>query len=105
MTDIVVTLPRQYGLDHLHDKNQACFEGLTTWWDFARLPKKLESTDKVFVVFDGEVLQYFTILEINKEEKKVYFEEVREIKPIQMKGFQGFRYRKFEYEEASSKED
>ena len=97
--DIVVTLPKYYGYDHLLHKNLACQHGLTTWWKMKRLPKKLNFESKIFIVFNGEIEQYFTILDINENKNKIYLDKFRNIKIIKMKGFQGFRYRKFEFQE------
>lgn len=97
MMDIVVTLPvDRGGLFHLHEKME-----VPSYWSMKRKPKSLTSDSKVFVCTEGKVHLYFEINECLWEDGKfiIYFGDWIEIKPIRMKGFQGFRYRKFNFEE------
>lgn len=72
------------------------------YWNFPRLPKRLEQGDKVYFATKGLIRGFFIINDINKE--RLYFAEVPEnniiwnknswvdIKPIPTKSFQGFKY-------------
>ena len=98
--DIVVTLPvDRGGLFHLHEKQE-----VPSYWSMKRQPKNLTPNDNVFICTEGQVHLYFEIDEFGWEDGEfiIYFDIWTEIKPIPMKGFQGFRYRKFDYEELSS---
>lgn len=123
--DIVVTLPKG-DLNHLNEKILAAEEERIVWWDMKREPKQF-SSERVFVVCAGKVRGYFTVdyiihnydytaayaapkisifrqeyhkIPIDDEvEIRIFFDEWVPINPIEMKGFQGFRYRKFDYKE------
>ena len=97
--DIVVTLPKKYGYDHLLEKIYAANEGLVVWWNMSRIPKELKEGEKLFVVFDGKIEGYFEVFEI--QETAIDLTTYQEIKSIKMKGFRGFRYRKFVFEEVA----
>lgn len=97
--DIVVTLPKEEGIDHLMEKILE-----ESYWEMKRLPKNFDQEmDKVFILTEGKVRGFFTVHNVEYyEEEDIYnliFEEWTDIKHIPMKGFQGFRYRKFEWEE------
>jgi len=124
--DIVVTLPKG-NLDHLNEKILAAEEERLVWWDMKREPNQFSSEDKVFIVCAGKLHGYFTVdytihnydytaayvapkISIfrqeyhripidDKIEFRIFFDEWFPVKPIEMRGFQGFRYRKFEWEE------
>jgi len=108
MTDIVVTLPKKEGgFDHLHEKIHTIEnEEELAYWHMKRFPKKFQHPfEKMFVCADGIVRGFFTIdhveyEEINEYDKPyiIWLKEWTPIKPIKMKGFRGFRYRKFKWE-------
>ena len=126
MTDIVVTLPKG-NMGHLYEKIDATKEDELTWWDMKRQPNRFNDDEKVFVVCAGKVRGFFTVAYIrhhfpyavpyaaqkigylheiyyeipiddDETEIRIFFDEWTAIKPIKMKGFQGFRYRKFQWE-------
>ena len=104
MTDIVVTLPvKRGGLFHLHEKSED-----PSYWSMKRKPKDFTTDDKVFICTEGVVHGYFEVFEFYQEEDPddpeygmwcISFEDGswEEIVPIPMRGFQSFRYRKFDY--------
>lgn len=124
MTDIVVTLPNS-NFDHLQEKIEA-LEDSWSWWDMGREPTKLTENDKVFVVCGRSVHGYFTISHILHEGDystakavlhstmdmiravgipmgdwiRIVFRTWQSIEEINMKGFQSFRYRKFDYKDS-----
>lgn len=128
LTDIIVTLPKG-NLFHLDEKILATEEDRITWWDMKREPKSLNTNDKVFLVCGGFVHGYFTIIKTRHNydytaayaapkisifdqpyydipieddiEFRIFFDEWFSIKLIKMKGFQGFRYRTFDYKKTT----
>lgn len=98
--DIVVTLPKTEGVEHLWEKITE-----ESYWEMKRLPKKFDQEiDKVFILTEGKVRGFFTVhnIEFHEDEDRPYriiFEEWTDIKHIPMKGFRSFRYRKFKWEE------
>jgi len=93
--DIILTMPREYGYDHLLDKIYSANHGFEVWWNMKRIPKKLEEGDRLFVVFDGRIEVKFQIETIDKENGRLYLCNAENIEPpIKMKGFRGFRYKK-----------
>ena len=98
--DIVVTLPvDRGGLFHLHEKME-----VPSYWFMKRKPKSITEDSKVFICTEGKVHCYFFIDECGWEDGEfiIYFDDWELIKPIKMKGFQGFRYRKFDFEMLSN---
>lgn len=106
MTDIVVTLPiNRGGLFHLQDKVEE-----PSFWRMKQRPKRFDDRDKVFICTEGLVRGFFEVYNIYYEDDPHYEEDYMhwliefepetwtEIKPIKMRGFQGFRYRKFKWE-------
>jgi len=99
--DIVVTLPiERGGLFHLHEKAEE-----SSYWAMKRKPKNITSESRVFICTEGKVHGYFKIEKYQWEDGEfiIYFDDESwtEIKIISMRGFQGFHYRKFDYEEES----
>lgn len=105
MTDIVVTLPRDRGgLFHLYEKSDE-----PSYWSMERKPKDFTENDSVFICCEGVVHGFFEVSEYYQEDDPddpeygkwcINFEDESwtSIIPIPMRGFQGFRYRKFKYE-------
>ena len=98
--DIVVTLPKHWGIEHLQEK----IDDIGPYWEMENQnPTKLKKGDRVFIVFDGIVRGSFLVknLEFVGNFCMIDFQggSYQAIKPIKMKGFRSFRYRKFEYEE------
>ena len=97
--DIVVTLAKK-NADHLEEKIGALNNWNEAWWIMKRIPKR--NFNIIFITCNGIINYYFTIKKkvFNPEENLyfIYFGDYQKIKPIRMKGFQGFRYRKFNYE-------
>ncbi len=98
-SDIVVTMPKSFGISYLYKKNRALIYDGTAWWNMKRIPKRINLDSKIFIVCDGEIEQYYTINDIDEFDKKIYIKSYHNIKKIKMKGFQGFRYRNFAYQE------
>lgn len=107
--DIVVTLPKKEGgFEHLHDKIHTIeHEGELAYWYMGRFPINFdEEIDKIFVCADGTIHGFFTIYNVVYEEDNEYGKPYRvclndwtTIKPIRKKGFRGFQYRKFKWEQ------
>jgi hypothetical protein len=119
--DIVVTLPKG-DRKHLQEKIDTVVEGYA-WWDLRRKPREIALDSKIFVVCKNIIEGYFTIDKLVKEfaddkyqrpkdeyrdasghlpeeiQLRIFFDEWKRVKNIRMKGFQGFKYRDFEYEE------
>jgi len=126
LTDIVVTLAIK-NKSHLQHKILAAQEDELVWWDMKREPSNFNEEDKVFIVCDGKITGFFTIAYIRHHfpyavpyaaEKigylheayykipiddeiviRIFFDNWIPINPIKMKGFQGFRYRDFQWRE------
>ena len=94
MSDIIITLPKSRGgYFHLLEKIQATQSSIIgSWWEFSRLPKKLDLTSKIYVVCEGYLRGYFTISRIDQYQNVVFLLSWQEIEPKEMKGFQGYRY-------------
>ena len=100
MTDVLVTLPiSRGGLKHLEEKILATLDySMIVFWEFNRIPKKLNAGDKLFVVCEGYVRGSFYVSGL--EEHRVILNSWKKLEPIQkMKGFQGYRYTKLVLEE------
>lgn len=97
MTDIVVTLGKN-DLEHLYEKTV----DRGSFWIMKRLPKDLTVGEKIFITCSGSILGYFDLEDIEEDEpggeNMLVFGLWHPIKRIPMKGFQGFRYRKFHYQ-------
>lgn len=103
--DIVVTLPISAGgMNHLQEKIDAC---PGAYWYLSDQPRYMGPNDKVFICCEGWVRGYFTVREAVWEENAsgwdsqfyISFEEWVSINPILTRGFPGFRYRGFDYQE------
>ena len=101
MTDIIIytteeTLNHKKGLK----KGEKHFEMF--YWSFPRLPKRLESKDKIYFATEGFIRGFFIVLDIN--ENPNYYADTpensiewrcdswKDIEPIPTKSFQGFKY-------------
>ena len=118
---IVVTMPKG-DRKHLQEKIDTIRNNGYAWWDFKRVPTKIALDSKIFVVCKNSIEGYFTIDRIfdgfivDKYQNpsgsyleetgypdedvlmRIYFLEWYPIKVIVKKGFQGFRYRDFDYQ-------
>ena len=102
--DIVVTLPKDLGVEHLWEK----IGDSAPYWEMRRFPNNFDQEkDKVFILTEGKIRGFFTVHNVEyhedyyDDEDDIYviiFEKWTDIKHIPMKGFRGFRYRKFEWE-------
>ncbi len=112
MTDVLVTLPiSRGGLEHLEEKILATLDftgelllsngySMIVFWEFNRIPKKLNAGDRLFVVCEGYVRGSFYVSGL--EEHRVILNSWKKLEPIQkMKGFQGYRYTNLVLEEAN----
>lgn len=109
--DIAVTWPKTKPFqDYLDALRFAELHSLEINYLVAQPPRKLEPGDRCYIVYDGEVRGWDTVLEVvNREDGLVkvvgkqdkYWSKgwyiVRDpkwhpISPIEMKGFRGFRY-------------
>ena len=94
--DIIVTVPKdQY--KHMEEKAWAQYEREQAYWEMGRVPKKIETGDKIFFVMDGRVSMYATIISIDADPHGDHciFDLLNfrglVAKPIH-KPFRGFRY-------------
>ncbi len=104
--DIVVTLPKKEGgFDHLCEKVHTIeHEEELAYWHMKRFPKTFdEDVDKIFICADGTIHGFFTVDNVEYDEfdevHVVWFKEWTTIKPIRKKGFRGYQYRKFKWEQ------
>ena len=98
--DIVVTFPKG-DIDHWNEKvSYSYIAEQEVWWNMRKLPNNFSIDDKLFIVMDNEVRGFFEVKKIKFGDiNKVFLKNFKSIKSIAMKGFQGFRYRRFEFEE------
>jgi hypothetical protein len=89
--DIVVTLPKG-DRKHLQEKIDTVVEGYA-WWDLRRKPRddKYQRPKDEYRDASGHLPEEIQL--------RIFFDEWKRVKNIRMKGFQGFKYRDFEYEE------
>ena len=96
MSDIIVTLPKSRGgITHLNEKLEAVYyaemgQDIIAYWEFSRMPKKLDMKSKIYVVCEGYLRGYFTISDI--EETRVILVSWNYVEQVEMVGFQGYRY-------------
>lgn len=114
--DIVVTLPKSFGLKRWIEEGDPAGEEYSGtewgWFMGGHPPKKLESGDRVYVVYDGHLIGYSPLLTIEtRTEFSVGYILNEGCKPRgsfalvrgggaeavtidqKIKGFQGYRYR------------
>ena len=100
--DVVASMPYKE-LRHLQEKVKALEKGGSAWWNTKCYRKFLSEYSKFFVTADGFIHGYFGISHIEENAEsgdyRIYFQDYQTIKHIGKKGFQGIRYRDFEYEE------
>ena len=113
--DIVVTIPMSRLGDIIDEEKkvaeaQARGEDIHFFWEVSRKPKKLEVGDRVYFVWHKAVRSWHEVTGF--DENKVCTTtgrrykgccimldvEENEIKPIPMKGFQGYRYANYRTE-------
>lgn len=97
MPDIIVTVPKheiehckqsKFGLDGLFDR---------AWWRLPTWPKRFEQmVDRIGFVIEGAIRFIATDAWLDEREDAPVVEwdveSIKEIEPIPMKGFRGFRY-------------
>lgn len=112
--DIVVTLPKseyetstqedKYAVKQITDGKQ-----VYQYWSIGRKPKALMPGDRVYFIENGHIVYYHKFLKYTDNAKckvtnrvwkgvnlVIDYPPVKLDNPIQMKGFQGFRYINFE---------
>lgn len=101
--DIVVTIPKNRLADVTFEEKRVA-DGVArgeTWsyfWTLPTVPRKVETGDRLYFVWDGAVRAWHEIEAIDErwedESVKVWMKaEIHTLKtPLLMKGFQGFRY-------------
>lgn len=100
MTDIVVTLPKSFGLEKWLAEGDAPGEewnGQRYYWKLGKREPKIERGDRVYIVFDGRLIGYAPLLAISYDmQGNVYLVRgggavactLNEYIP----GFRGYRY-------------
>ena len=101
MTDIIIYTTEET-LNHKKGLKKGEERFWEFYWIFPRLPKRLEQGDRVYFATKGFIRGFFIVKDIN--ENPLYFADVpenniiwecntwKDIKPIQTKSFQGFKY-------------
>ena len=107
MKDVIVTLPiKEGGCDHLRDKILVFNDG-EAWWEFSRLPLHIDVGSKLYIVCEGAIRGFFIVERFEPEPiqgkylqtdlYQVFLSDWTALDPPKtMKGFQGFRYWKYE---------
>lgn len=101
MTDIIIyTTPEV--LEHKRGLKKGEEKIEMFYWEFSRLPKRLESGEKIYFATKGFIRGFFVIFDINTRAN--YYAETpensvewrcdswKDIKLIPCKSFQGFKY-------------
>jgi hypothetical protein len=108
MMDIVVTIPKsEYQNDENETTDYLDNPDIVQFWNFSRIPKKLQVGDRVYFVKNNRIESSMKVIDIvtNSSTKcettgrtwagkcQLFLDDLREENiPIQIKGFQGFRY-------------
>jgi hypothetical protein len=106
MSDVVVTVPKSFGLDLWIDEGDAAGE---PWsgeeWHFylGGHPPKIEPGGRVYILYNGRVRGYSPLVRVERDGIGRYAlvrhgGAVAVTVPYDIRGFQGFRYRWWEYE-------
>lgn len=106
--DICVTIPKkEYKNDDLENAFLSRNNEAYSFWILKKIPKRLEIGDKMYFVKNNEIDSSMEVYDIDKDAKNycevtkrtwqgctIYMHNRREENlDIQVKGFQGFRYR------------
>jgi hypothetical protein len=114
--DIIVTTPKSLSEDAKHEADMVLKKGGGVYFRvLKRKPKKLNRGDRVFYVEDGFVRGFCKVFDVRQVEEQVCSTTKRVfsggwclfmdattwswIRPIPMKGFQGYRYSQIPEEE------
>lgn len=65
------------------------------YWELSRQPKRLQASDKIYFATKGTIKGYFEIEELDMEDTfqiSFYADSWKDIKPIPIIHFQGFKY-------------
>ncbi len=89
--DIIVTLPKG-DYRKLEKKIKALDNDREASWFFPRLPLRIDMNSKIYLIYENQIIGYFTILSIRPI--RIMFKQYIEINPVKMRGFMGFRYKK-----------
>lgn len=106
MTDIVVTLPKSFGLKRWIEEGDPAGEDWSGqewgWYLGMQPPKKLNPGDRVYVVYNGRLIGYAPLLRIEPWVRGSLTTGCVLVRgggavactiPCRIKGFQGYRYR------------
>ena len=90
MADIVVTVPKGYFEGERYQKDTFGFGG-------TRKPKRLKYHDRIYIVYEGLIEEFYPFEDYETEPDEDHFEFYLGVrrqlaKPFPCKGFQGFRY-------------
>ena len=95
MTDIIIYTTPQVLL-HKQGKLEHDIDHSPTgdyYWELARIPKRLKEGDKIYFATTGHLRGFFKMEEINQwGQLKFNISTWKEINPIPIKHFQGFKY-------------
>lgn len=107
--DIVVTIPKsEYGHDDLETDFLLENPDYYQFWTLSKVPKKLNIGDRIYFVKRNKVESSMEVFDIKTNQAEhcevtdrnwngkclIYFKELREEEAnIEVKGFQGFRYK------------
>lgn len=109
MTDVVVTVPRSFGLDRWIDEGDAAGDPPSRWqqeWDFylGGTRPNIKKGERVYVVYNGALRGYAPLVRIDTDPYERWrFSLVRHAGavavtvPWEIKGFRGWRYRDWSY--------
>lgn len=98
--DVVVTLPRGQLKEWIDEGDPAGSEWSGTYWAWGlgnKKPKRIRPGDRVYVVYQGNLIGYSTLVKIGWENRRYVLIRANDAMVVtideEIKGFQGFRYR------------
>lgn len=105
MTDVVVTVPQDFGLDkwiHEGDPAGAPDTGQEYFFRISSRPKVYPG-DRVYIVYRGKLRGYAPLVRLHRDGNDIYLVRrggaVACTTRFEVRGFQGFRYRWWQYAE------
>jgi len=100
MSDVVVTVPKWFGLDNWIEEGDAAGEPWSgELWDFttAGASPRIGRGDRVYVVFNGKLRGYAPLVRLDVNGRRLAFIRgggaVAVTVPFPITGFRGWRYR------------
>ncbi|PPA70051.1 hypothetical protein [Jeotgalibacillus proteolyticus] len=105
--DIVVTIPKsEYHNDELESVHMK-EEGLLQFWTLSKVPKRLAAGDRIYFVKNQQVESSMRVIDIKTDSSmqcettgrtwsgkcQIVMDDLREEELLNVRGFQGFRYR------------